>query len=333
MYLNSLRFKEHRLHIKEICQDLDLLKETEFHLFKNEDFASQCVNSCLDMCSHVSKKLHIKIYFAVKFDLTFNARAIVKANSGIILLNVGLIDKLELIVSDSVRLFLLETVAQLTITPKEKLELKTLLNDLCLTYLVYHEVAHVIQLTNTFCSETYNLQEQYSDNELFNMKNHAYELDADLFGVSMSTYKLLEYLNFGHPINPISLFNLLTILSLSISNIIILFSNDKFETIYYKDYSHPHPLIRMIKCNDQILSSASNNTTVSEELFIATLQRTISIIDQLNYTNKGKINYSKLYENNMTQIESYIDEIEVANDSFSELTRFHAQEIFNKLYY
>lgn len=326
-------FEEHRLYIQEICPDLDLLKESEFHLFKNEDFASQCINSCLNLCSHISEKLNIKIYFAVKFNKTFNARAIVKEKKGIILVNVGLINKLELIVSDSVELFLLETVAQLTITPKEKLELKTLLNDLCLTYLIYHEVAHIIQLTHSFSSEGYNLQEQYSDSNLFNVKNHVYELDADLFGVSMSTFKLLEHLNLSHRIDPISLFNSLTILSLSISNIIILFSNDKFETIYYKDYSHPHPLIRMIKCNDQILSTASKNTVVNKEFFMAILQRTISMIDQLSYNNKGQINYSKLYENYMFQIESYIEEIETANDSFSELVRFHAQKIFNKLYY
>lgn len=70
-----------------------------------------------------------------------------------------------------------------------------------------------------------------------------------------------------------------------------------------------------------------------KEFFITILQRTISIIDQLNYIDKGNINYSQLYENNKTQIDSYIEEVEAENQTFSELTRFHAQEIFNTLNY
>ena len=286
----------------------------------------------MDICSSVSEKLDIKIYFAIKHDFSFNAKAIVKANTGIVLINVGLINKLELIVGKSAEIFLHETVVQLTSTPEEKSELETLLSDLCLTYLVYHEIAHIIQLTNLFSSETYNLEEEYSVDSLFNIKNHVYELDADLFGVSMSAFTLLEHLNSRYPKNIISLFNLLTSLLFSISNIIILFSVDKFETIYYKLHSHPHPLIRMIKCNDQILSFASKNIVMRKEFFITILQRTISIIDQIEYSNKGKINYSKLYEYNMTEIESYIEEIEAENKSFSELTRFYAKEIFNALY-
>lgn len=323
----------HRQHIEKICPDLNPLKESEFHLFENEYFASKCVNSCLDLCNHVSEKLNIKIYFGVKYDLTFNAKAIVKANTGIVILNVGLINNLESIISNTAKIFLYERVAQLSITPKEKLELETLLNDLCLTYLVYHEIAHVIQLTNLFSSETYNLQEQYSSESLFDIKKHVYELDADLFGASMSAYKLLEHLNLSRPINIVSTFNLLTGLLFSISNIIILFSSNRFETIYYKLHSHPHPIIRMIKCNDQILSFASKNISIRNEFFITILQRTISIIDQLKYSSIGQVNYSKLYEDNVLQIESYIDEIEEENESFSELTRSRAQEIFNALYY
>lgn len=328
-----MNYYEHTKLIRSRFSDLDLLKESEFDFFKNKDFAIECINSCIELCNDVSNKLKINIYFAIQYDYTFNAKAIVKDNSGVIVLNLGLIDKLELIVSNSIEIFSQENIAQLTIPNNEKLELKTLLSDLCLSYLIYHELAHVLQMLNVTSSECYNFQEKYLDDNSFNIKNHIYELDADQFGASMSVYKLIEYARImSYPINTLLLFNLLTALLFSISNIIIAFSENKFETIYYKKFSHPHPLIRIMKCNNQILYFTSKNLVIKKEFFLVVLQRTITMINQIHYENKGQKDFSKLIDDNFVQIEKYIDEIEIANESFKELIRFRVQDFFNLIF-
>lgn len=325
-----MNYNKHIKSIKEIIPELDLLKESEFYFFKNEHFALDCIKSCLELSNHISEKLKITLYFSIQYNHTFNAKAIVKDNCGIILLNLGLIDKLESIISNSVEIFSKENIAALTIPKNEKLGLKTLLSNLCLSYLFYHELAHVLQMLDTPSSKSYNFQEQYSDQDFFKIKNHIYELDADHFGVSMCSFRLLEYAKkISDPINIVLLFNLLTALLFSISSIIIEFSENKFENIYYKNYSHPHPLIRILECNEQILFFISNNLVIKKEFLLVVLQRTFTIIDQIHYSNKGQINYSNLIDDNIVEIELYNDEISTTNESFEELVRYKVQHIFN----
>lgn len=327
-----MRYIDHLKSISEINQKLDLLKESEFHLFKNESFAVFCTNYCIELANHVSHKLDINLYFSIEFNHFFNAKAIVKEKFGVIVFNLGLIDKLESIISQSIEIFSTENIARLTISTNEKPELKNLFSKLCLTYLFYHELTHILQILETTSFKTYNFQEKYSDQKSFEIKDHIYELDADHFGVSMSTITLLEYIRkINNTVNTIQLFNLLTALLFSISNIIIEFSKNKFETIYYKSFSHPHPLIRIMECNEQILFLVSNNLIINKELLVVVLQRTVTMIDQIYYIDKGHINLSKLVDDNFSEIELYNEEIEVLNESFEELVRFRVESILNRL--
>lgn len=326
-----MNYEEHRQSIKEKFHELDLLKESEFHLFKNQSFALKCATLCMNLCNQASKKLEIDLHFSFQYNLMFNAQAIIKNNFGVILINVGLIDQLETLVSDSMEIFSTESVANLTILETDKVEFKEVISELCLFYLFYHELAHIIQLSK-FNSATYlNYQEQYSNSQ-FDLKNHVYELDADHFGATMSAYKLLEYARKkNYPIETLLLLNLLTGLLFSIGNIIIGFTDQNFKNIYYKQHSHPHPLIRIIECNEQILTFVSKNFAIENEFFLATLSRTITMFGQLDYKGKEKINYSKLTKDNSSEIEKYIDEIELANNLYDEIIRHNVQKIFNLL--
>lgn len=327
-----MNYNNHTNFIKTSFSEMDLLKESEFHFFKNESFAMDCTELCIDLCNHVSEKLKINLYFSIQYNHTFNAKAIVKNDVGVILLNLGLIDKLETIVSDSIEIFSYENIAKFTISNVEKLEMKKLVSDSCLTYLFYHELAHVLQMIET-SSNKYNFQEQYSETVLFDIKHHIYELDADHFGALMSAHKILDYAsNVAYPMSTILIFNLLTALLFSIGNIIIGFSENKFETIYYKEHSHPHPLIRIMECNEQILTFTSINLAIQKEFFLALLQRTITMMSQIHYSGKGQIDYSKLITDNMSEIESYVNQIETINESYRELIRFRVHDVYNSLF-
>lgn len=336
IYFNSdsgMTYSENIKFIRANFPQLDLLAETEFHLFKNESFALNCIDSCIKLCNTASQNLKICVNFAVEYNYTFNAKAIVKDNSGIILLNLGLIERLEIIVSDSIEVFYLDNISKLTFSQTDKLELKKLFFNLCISYLFHHELAHVLQLLSLSSENHFDFNEENSDKNQFKIKDHIYEMDADLFGITMCTAELLDYAkNITYPLNTILVFNLLTTLLFSISNIIIGFSKNQFTDIYYKKQSHPHPLIRIIKCNDQILSFTSKNLDIQKEFFLAVLQRTFKIINQIQYDAKDRIDFSRLLRDNILEIELYINEIEMESDKCKELLRFRVQKIFNSLH-
>lgn len=329
----KMTYGENIKFIRANFPQLDLLAETEVHLFKNESFALECIDSCTKLCNTASRNLEISVNFAIEYNYNFNAKAIVKDNNGIILLNLGLIERLEIIVSDSIEVFYLENISKLTFSQIDKLEIKNLFSNLCISYLFHHELAHILQFLSLSSENHYNLNEENSNKNQFEIKNHIYEMDADLFGITMCTSELLDYAkNITYPFNTILVFNLLTTLLFSISNIIIEFSKNQLADIYYKKQSHPHPLIRIIKCNDQILSFTSKNLVIQKEFFLAVLQRTFKIINQIQYNTKGRIDFSKLLHDNISEIELYINEIEMESEKYNELIRFRVQKIFNSLH-
>lgn len=270
---------------------LYLLDESEFNIFKNEDFASKCIDMCIELCNNASKKLNINLNFAVNYNYAFNARATVKKQYSLITFNIGLIEKLQHIIHDSIELFLHENIASLTIPESEKERIKKVSTICCIYYLFYHELAHVIQLIEAEECSAFDLQEQYSNEKPFDIKKHIYEFDADLFGSLMGAYKLIEEVkNINNQFDIFPLFNSLTALLFTTGNIIIIFSGNLFQEIYYKENSHPHPMIRIIKCNEQILDFASKNLAIQKEFFEAILQRTATMINQLEYTEKRRVN-------------------------------------------
>jgi hypothetical protein len=326
----SAHIEEAKIHFPEL--KLHLLKESEFNIFKNKDFASKCIDLCTELCNSASKKLNINLNFAVNYNYAFNANAIVKNRHSLITFNIGLIEKIEAVINDSIELFQHENIARVTILNNEKEKLKLISNKCCIYYLFYHELAHVLQSFDIKNLITFDFQEQYSNDKLFNIKSHIYEFDADLFGSSMSTYRLIEDIkNNNNQFDVFPFFNSLTALLFTVSNLIIIFSGNSFQEIYYKEKSHPHPIIRIIKCNEQILSFASKNIAIQKEFFEAILQRATTMISQLEYSEKLRVNFEELYINNEDEIINYIDEIEVINENYRELVRFKAQEIFDIL--
>lgn len=309
-----------------------LLKETEFDLFRNEEFASRCINICVTLCNNVSAKLNINLNFAVKYEYIFNAAATVKNQYSVITFNLGLIEKLETIISDSIELFLREEVASLSIDRDQIYKLKNISNKCCISYLFYHELAHVLQLSRSNSNEIYNYQEIYSVQDSFDVRKHVYEIDADLFGSTMAVFELLEDIrDINNQISLIKLYNLLTALLFTTANVIIEFSGNSFQEVYYKHGSHPHPLIRIVKCTEQILSFASKNLSIKKSFFEVVLQRTGNMISQIEYSDGRRIDYPKLYSENSIGIERYSDEIDSLNRHYKELIRFRSQDLFNVL--
>ncbi|MFL9844168.1 hypothetical protein [Flavobacterium rhizosphaerae] len=322
-----MNYNEHYSNIKSVFQELDLVKESEFSLFKDSISAQEIINLCIQLSENASKKLNINLNFGVVYSQKFNACAKTKNNSAVIIFNLGLIDKQEAISSDSAEIF-----ASLSFQSNNQNSLNAIVKSCCITYLFYHELAHVLHLLKFNSNSEFSLQEKYSNEECFEIRNHIYEIDADRFGASMAAHLLLEkIMNSDYKFETMLLFNTLTLLLFSIGNTIIEFSGNQFQNIYYKENSHPHPYIRIVMCNEQILSFFHKNINASSQLLELALQRAGNMIKQITYSDGRKVDYEKLFSTNEQEISNYIDEIENLYDNYTELTKHKAQQIFNSL--
>ena len=156
-----MKYSSHIKNIKSHFPELDLLKESEFNLFENEEFGKSCVETCISLCNNAREILNMHLNFGIIYNQTFNASAKVKDNKAVITFNMGLIEKLDKIISDSINLFMSENVASMTIDEIQKIELGKISHRCCISYLFYHELAHIIQLFGVKENNSCNFQEQY----------------------------------------------------------------------------------------------------------------------------------------------------------------------------
>jgi len=326
-----LNYNNHIQNIESNFPNSDLLKESEFSDFNDEDFAKYCIDYCVNLTNNAADKLNCSLYFGVNYNKKINASAAINNNQAAITFNFGLIDKLGTIISDTITLFMKENIACFTINENQKEELKQISYNCCITYLFYHELAHIIQLLRINEKKSFNFQENYEEHKSYELRKHIYEFDADLFGSMLSGFELMKnVMNEKFEVNTDILFNSLTALLFTVANIVIEFSGNLFNKIYYKQNSHPHPFIRIIKIKEQVLEVISKNLRIDEVFYLTVLQRATKMISQILYTNSRTLNYEEFYNENSKGIESYIDEIEDKNIFYKELTRFKPQEFHNK---
>ena len=327
-------YREHYHRIKSIYPNLDLIKDSEFDLFHDISLATETVKLCIELSESASRKLDINLCFGVEYLHSANASAKIKNDSPVIIFNIGLIDKLDDIVSDSVKLFMCENIARFTVPKNEIHNLESRIKQSCIAYLFYHELGHIIQLMDLKSDYDLYFQELYSHVDSFDIKKHIYEMDADNFGAVMSAYTLLETASDGdYKFRPVPLFNELSLLLFSLANIIIEFSGNLFNNIYYKANSHPHPYIRIVKCHEQIIFFVSDNLKVSAAFSEAVLERTGGIISKIKYSENRRLDFGVFFTENQEQLLRYIDEIENLYDDFQELITHKVQDICNKLIY
>ncbi|WP_299519139.1 hypothetical protein, partial [uncultured Flavobacterium sp.] len=62
-----MNYCQHTDLIKLSFPELDLVKESEFYIFNNEDFAVKLINQCIDFCENIQSKININIHFSVQY--------------------------------------------------------------------------------------------------------------------------------------------------------------------------------------------------------------------------------------------------------------------------
>jgi len=92
-------------------------------------------------------------------------------------------------------------------------------------------------------------------------------LDADHFVICIASTMLLDYFRENIITEHVLIMNLKALFLFLISIVLIEFSNFS-EKIYYKQFSHPQPAIRIVECNVQALNMINSNIKVDKSLLL-----------------------------------------------------------------
>ena len=119
-------------------------------------------------------------------------------------------------------------------------------------FVFYHELAHLIQFNDL---KQNALQEALINTDNFNFSKHISEMDADEFaGVSMASHISQYFEKYKDEEGAGRLLNNLVVLVVSSIILYILSFPSNRAPIYYKQGTHPHPVIRVLSVAFTIIS-------------------------------------------------------------------------------
>ena len=181
-------------------------------------------------------------YIFFKNNFSINASAVKINDSYIIGFNMGLIDNLVNIFKTNTDLLNGDLEGFRDYEKDLDSPLNVLIHQYATHFTFYHEMAHLIQKAPSLENGVFEHLDSDSDFSIF---RHYLELDADEFSsLSLSTHTL-DYVerNFNQPSNE----QYVKMLIISCSAVFLYlqtFTSNENE-IYYKEKSHPHPIIRI----------------------------------------------------------------------------------------
>ena len=208
---------------------------------------------------------------------------------------------------------------------KLDIRINELMYQQALHFTFYHEMAHLIQKSEFLES---NLFENVKPEENFNFNKHVCELDADLFASLSIGSHSLQYAKsiFKENLTEEQLEKILVIICSSALFYILSFQNEDSK-IYYKENSHPHPVIRItlivfsiVSYVLQILKSDNYNFNLNSKDIV---NKCLSFSSQISseMTDKDLIkNYKEIIGKEADNIAKYIMEVQEilnADDSFA----------------
>jgi len=192
---------------------------------------------------HFKRKSISHSSFLFSNDFSINARARIKKDQGIIFFNIGLmqdcIDKY--LYNHDLNDFIKSKYPSLAEEYDSSVSYLAFQVNTQFTY--YHELAHLFQFSK---SDTENELQERTGNGGFDIMKHKLEINADTHASIYIATHIHQYIvnTFSENINQYNVVNTITIIGACLLEYVLNFT-DKFE-LYFEEYSHPHPLIRIL---------------------------------------------------------------------------------------
>lgn len=280
---------------------------------------------------HCRRKSISHSSFLYSNDFSINAKARKKNNQNVILINIGLIQNCidEYLYNHALNDFIISKEPYLA--DRFDSSLSYLAFQITTQFTYYHELAHLFQFSNI--SKEQEFQERGSDDK-FDIIKHKLEINADTYSSICIATHIHQYINntFGDNINQEFASKTITILGACLLEYIMNFTSE--YNLYFEEYSHPHPLIRLLNIILNITNHFSQIPMLKEKGIMLNANSLFrSIIDfhkDLEDDNIFKSGFSNIisqYIMNIEKIVSYTSKI-INWDDNSEFT--DAMSIWNK---
>lgn len=249
-------------------------------------------------------------FFFYKNNTTVNASAYIKEKSTLISINIGTINKLNNTFLDNEGLteqIFGESIQKLNkILNEKKTSVMEFMYYSAVIFLLNHEIGHLIQ-NNAVEKE---LNESNKDEVEFNIEDHIYEVDSDIFASMKLTQDIHQvWLKFDYEFRTEEFLCDLISLASSAIGIFKIFNHNAEKDIYYKEKSHPHVAIRYVVIQENIVNYITHlrNSKISEELKDSMMSNSLSIMESLNKFHKDSFfdNFTKTCIENSEKISEY----------------------------
>lgn len=245
---------------------------------------------------------------------TSNARAGKDNGFYIIMFNKGLIKHLQSMFSENPTLISNLENHENLIEFESKLDnpIHILMYQSAIHFTFYHELGHLIQKSDFL--ENW-LEEQPQKDENFILRKHVLETDSDMFASLQIGSHILQYqkMIFGNKAKKNDVENLLIIFCCSIFLSILSFETNRVP-LYFKETTHPHPLIRnltvislLIDYYQKCLKKEGYDFQIDESIVMNT---TLDVGEQLSNTLFDSYRYNNFlneFGNNKKEIRVYFE--------------------------
>ncbi|WP_316827428.1 hypothetical protein [Pedobacter miscanthi] len=187
----------------------------------------------------------------------------------------------------------------------------------------YHERAHLIQKP---FQEFTSLEEhnQTGPSSHYSAFKHALEFDADVHAANLVPVHIIDFWKKLAKQDQTSE-NLSKLLSIGVSGILnyFMFMEKNNQNLYYRESSHPHPLIRSVYITDVIIHVAEINVDFkldSSAILREAFNITESFCEHNGFPNFAA-KFKSMFQQNFDGIKEYIDNMASEADHVSQLVR------------
>ena len=258
-------------------------------------------------------------------DVQVNASAGKQHGHYLIEMNVGLVKKMYGHFYDHNKAFkvdsyLSETYNQLV---PEDTPPDFLMYQISIQFTFYHELAHLVQDSKLL---SFRLTENLisADNE-FELLDHLTEFDSDLHATNLICFHIIEFWRKLKPelINSGSISKLLSLYAATIFSYFTFLEGNGYD-LYFAEYSHPHPIIRISYILDAMVAIAELNLKGEKIDQRAILEEAFNILERMAEANKQAnpvARFKNIFGIKHQEIAGYVDHLITASEKIPFLVK------------
>lgn len=256
--------------------------------------------------------------FIFNNDNTINAFATqINTNLNLIGFNIGIFSWLWENFMDNSKLLdhpKLSSIKELQIPNTTPLE--ELAYQVCSLFIYYHETAHLMQKKQNSKSALF---EDLNNCGQFDFNTHVSEIDADTYAAISVTTNIKQYFeNYLKVSNPDSYDHLVAFLSACLFVFIMVFPNMN-RSIFYRECSHPHPLIRILSIVYTLVEYSNvieqKKRLIEVEADTLVIQYTLEFAEIISNQIHGPLEFNDFVitlRDNHEDINKYFQELRIA---------------------